>query len=153
MSKQSKTSGRRRAAPTTTGRKSERRGSRTLSGRTWAGQPAVRVLGALIVGLVVGMVASSGLRKVVADHPEARSWQYGRLSVAVASVNWRAPDRQYSGAGLKGLYGHLAETEAPANVTPAEIINLIGGHGWELVSVSYGNTPRSADNYWFRRLD
>lgn len=153
MSKQSKTSGRRRAAPTTTGRKSERRGSRTLSGRTWAGQPAVRVLGALIVGLVVGMVASSGLRKVVADHPEARSWQYGRLTVALASVSWWAPDRQYSGAGLKDLYGHLAETEAPANVTPAEIINLIGGHGWELVSVSYGNTPRSADNYWFRRLD
>ncbi len=151
MSKQSTTSGRKRAAPTTAGRKPERRGGRTLSGRTWAEQPAVRVLGALIVGLVVGMVASSGLRKVVADQPEARSWQYGRLSVALASVSWRAPDRQYSGAGLRDLYRHLAETEAPANVTPAEIINLLGGHGWELVSVSYGNTPRSADNYWFRR--
>ena len=153
MSKQSTTSGRKRAAPTTAGRKPQRRGGRTLSGRILAEQPAVRVLGALIVGLVVGMVASSGLQRVVADQPEAPSWQYGRMSVAVASVSWSAPDRQYSGAGLEDLYWHLAETEAPANVTPAEIIDLIGDQRWELVSVSYGNTPRSADNYWFKRLD
>ncbi len=123
---------------------------RTLFSANWAKQPRVRVLAALIAGLVVGMAASSGLRAVVAGQPEAPSWQYGQLSVAPSSATWSVPHREHSAAGLEDLYRQLTGTQAPAHVTPAEIINLIGTRGWELVGVSRGD-KRKADHYWFRR--
>ncbi len=116
----------------------------------WAEQPGVRVLAALIAGLVVGMVASSGLRTVVASQPEASSYQYGQLSVAPSSATWSAPHRAHSAAGLEDLYRQLTGRKAPSHVTPAGIISLIGSRGWELVSVSPSD-KRKADNYWFRR--
>ena len=123
---------------------------RTLFSANWPKQPGVRVLAALIAGLVVGVVASSGLRTVVAGQPEAPSWKYGQLSVANSGATWSLPHREYSAAGLDDLYRQLTGTQAPAHVTPAEIINLIGTRGWELVGVSRGD-KRKADHYWFRR--
>ncbi len=123
---------------------------RTLFSANWAKQPRVRVLAALIAGLVVGMVASSGLRTVVADQPEAPSWQYGQLSVAPSGATWSMPHREYSAAGLEDLYRQLTGSQAPAHVTHTEIISLIGTRGWEMVGVSRGN-KRKADHYWFRR--
>ncbi len=123
---------------------------RTLFSANWPKQPGVRVLAALIAGLVVGVVASSGLRTVVAGEPEALSWKYGQLSVATSGATWSLPHREYSAAGLDDLYRQLTGTQAPAHVTPAKIINLIGTRGWELVGVSRGD-KRKADHYWFRR--
>ena len=116
----------------------------------WAEQPGVRLLAALIAGLVVGMVASSGLRSVAAGHSQPASWQYGRLSVSPSGATWSAPHREHSAAELKDLYRQLTGTQPQSEVTPTEITSLIGARGWELVSVTYGD-KRSADNYWFRR--
>ncbi len=118
----------------------------------WAEQPGVRVLAALIAGLVVGMVASSGLRTVVASQPEAPSWQYGQLSLAPSGATWSAQHREHSAAGLEDLYRQLTGTKAPAHVRPADLISLIGTRGWDLVSVSRGD-KRKADLYWFRRAN
>ncbi len=148
-----KSASRQRAAatkPAAAPKKPRRNQDRTLFSADWAKQPRVRVLAALIAGLVVGMVASSGLRTVVAGQPEAPSWQYGQLSVAPSGATWSVPHREHSAAGLEDLYRQLTGTQAPAHVTPAEIINLIGTRGWELVGVSRGD-KRKADHYWFRR--
>ncbi len=148
-----KSASRRRAAatkPAAAPKKPRGNQDRTLFSSNWAKQPRVRVLAALIAGLVVGMVASSGLRTVVAGQPEAPSWRYGQLSVAPSGATWSVPHREHSAAGLEDLYRQLTGTQAPAHVTPAEIINLIGTRGWELVGVSRGD-KRKADNYWFRR--
>ncbi len=148
-----KSASRRRAAatkPAAAAKKPRGNKDRTLFSANWAKQPRVRVLAALIGGLVVGVVASSGLRTVVAGEPEAPSWKYGQLSVATSGATWSLPHREYSAAGLDDLYRQLTGTQAPAHVTPAEIINLIGTRGWELVGVSRGD-KRKADHYWFRR--
>lgn len=151
MSNRTSTSRRRGSATKSATAPKKRRGNHTLFrfSANWAEQPGVRVLAALIAGLVVGMVASSGLRTVVAGQPEAPSWQYGQLSVAPSGATWSVPHREHSAAGLEDLYRQLTGTQAPAHVTPAEIISLIGTRGWELVGVSRGE--RRADNYWFRR--
>ena len=144
---------RRRAAATKSAaapKKSRGNQDRPLFSASWAEQPSVRILAALIAGVVLGMVASSGLRTVVAGQPEASSWQYGQLSVAPSGATWSAPHRKHSAAGLKDLYRQLSGTQASAQVTPAEITSLIGSRGWELVSVSYGD-KRDGENYWFRR--
>ncbi len=148
-----KSASRQRAAatkPAAAPKKPRRNQDRTLFSADWAKQPRVRVLAALIAGLVGGMVASSGLRTVVASQPEAPSWQYGQLSVAPSGATWSVPHREHSAAGLEDLYRQLTGSKAPAHVTPAEIISLIGTRGWELVSVSHGD-KRKADHYWFRR--
>ncbi len=154
MSNRKSTSRRRAAATKSAAAPKKARGNqdRTLFrfSANWAEQPGVRVLAALIAGLVVGMVASSGLRTVVAGHPEAPSWQYGQLSVAPSGATWSAPHRQHSAAGLEDLYRQLTGTKAPEHVTPVEIISLIGTRGWELVGVSRSD-KRKADHYWFRR--
>ena len=136
--------------PAATPRKPRGNRDRTLFGANWAKQPRVRVLAALIAGLVVGMVASSGLRTVGAGQPEAKSWQYGQLSVAPSGATWSMPHREYSAAGLEDLYRQLTGSQAPSHVTHSEIITLIGTRGWELVGVSRGE-KRKADHYWFRR--
>ena len=154
MSNRTSTSRRRGSATKSATAPKKRRGNHTLFrfSANWAEQPGVRVLAALIAGLVVGMVASSGLRTVVASQPEAPSWQYGQLSLAPSGATWSAPHREHSAAGLEDLYRQLTGAKAPAHVTPAELISLIGTRGWELVSVSRGD-KRKADLYWFRRAN
>ncbi len=154
MSNKKSTSRRRAAATKSAAAPKKSRGNQDRTrfsfSANWAEQPGVRVLAALIAGVVLGMVASSGHRTVVAGQPEASSWQYGRLSVGPSSATWSAPHRKHSAAGLEDLYRQLTGTKASAHVTPAEITSLIGSRGWELVSVSYGD-KRNGDNYWFRR--
>jgi hypothetical protein len=152
MANKSTSRGRAATTKSTAGRKSQSRGGDTpfsFAGN-WGERSGVRVLAALIVGVVVGMLASSGLQKVVADQPEAPSWQYGRLHVAPSGATWSAPHREHSAAGLEDLYRKLGGTQRHASVTPAEMVSLIGDRSWELISVSYGDR-RNGDNYWFRR--
>lgn len=154
MSNKKSTSRSRAAAtkPAAVPKKLRGKQDRTLFSANWAKQPRVRVLAALIAAMAVGMVASSGLRTVGAGQPEAPSWQYGQLSITPSGATWSVPHRERSAAGLEDLYRQLTGTQAPAHVSPAEIISMIGTRGWELVGVSHGD-KRKVDHYWFRRAN
>ena len=155
MSTQSATNRRKPGTPTArraTRQKTARAGSRTRRRRSWTTlTPPVRVLGALIAGLVVGIFISSGLQKVIAEPEQARRWEYSRFTFALAGVSWTTPDRDYAAEERDGLYRYLANTDPQGDITSVDIANLIGSRGWELVSVSYSADPRGDDNYWFKR--
>ncbi len=155
MSKQIATSRRKPATPTAkraTPHKTERAGSRTRPRRSWTAlTPPVRVVGVLIAGLVVGIFISSGLQKVVAQPEQARIWEYSRFTFALAGVSWSTPDGHYAAQGRDDLYRYIANGDPQGDITSVDIANLIGSRGWELVSVSYSEDPRGADNYWFKR--
>ncbi len=156
MSKQITTSRRKPGTPTekrATRHKTERAGSRTRPRRSWAAlTPPVRVVGALIAGLVVGTFMSLGLQKVIAEPPEqARRWEYSRFAFALAGVSWSTPDRHYAAEETDDLYRYIANSDPQGDITSVDIANLIGSRGWELVSVNYSEDPRGDDNYWFKR--
>ncbi len=155
MSKQISNSRRKPGTPTAmraTRHKTERAGSRTRPRRSWAAlTPPVRIVGALIAGLVVGIFMSSGLQKVIAQTEQAPEWEYGRLTFALAGVSWSTPDRHYGAEERDELYRYIANSDPQRDITSVDIANLIGSRGWELVSVSYSEDMRGDDNYWFKR--
>ncbi len=155
MSKQTATSRRKPGTPTekqATRHNTERAGSRTRPRRSWVTlTPPVRLVGVLIAGLVVGIFMSSGLQKVIAQPEQARRWEYSRFTFALAGVSWSTPDRYYGAEERDDLYRYIANSDPQRDITSVDIANLIGSRGWELVSVSYSEDPRGADNYWFKR--
>ncbi len=151
MTKQLATS--RRGTPTKkTRQKPESAGRRPRPGRSWASQGGVRIAGTLLVGLLVGMLFTSGLKRVTAESPgKGRRWQYSRFTFALDSVSWSTPDRHYVAEDLDDLHRYIAKSDPQGQITPVGIANLIGNRGWELVNVSYSRDPRGYDYYWFRR--
>lgn len=77
--------------------------------------------------------------------------QYGRLGVALTGVSWSTTDRHHAAEDLEELAGYITDSPHQGEMTPLEMVNLIGSHGWELVSVSNSTDPRDDDSYWFRR--
>ncbi len=155
MSRQIATNRPKRGIPTdrrAARQKTQRDGSRPRRVRSLVAPTRVRVVGALIVGLVLGLFLSSGLRTVIAESREtAHRWEYARFTFAQADVTWSTPDHHYVAEGLDDLYRYIADREPQGPVTSVGIANLIGSRGWELESVSYSTDPRGRDSYWFKR--
>ena len=155
MSKQIATNRPKRGIPTerrAARQKTQRDGSRPRRVRSLVAPTRVRVVGALIVGLVFGLFLSSGLRTVIAESREtAHRWEYARFTFAQADVTWSTPDHHYVAEGLDDLYRYIADREPQGHITSVGIANLIGSRGWELESVSYSTDPRGRDSYWFKR--
>ncbi len=155
MSKQMATAGRRRENPSkrpATRRKPVPAVSHTRAGPSRVAHGPVHLIWMLAVGLVVGALLSSGLRGVFAGQTACSgSWQYGRFSTGLAGASWSTPDRHYAAEELEELYGYIASSQHQGEITAVELVNLIGSHGWELVSVSAARDARDSDNYWFKR--
>ncbi len=155
MPKQIATNRPKRGIPTerrTARQKTQRDGSRPRRVRSLVVPTRVRVVGVLIVGLVLGLFLSSGLRTVIAESREAaHRWEYARFTFAQADVTWSTPDHHYVAEGADDLYRYIADREPQGHITSVGLANLIGSLGWELESVSYSTDPRGRDNYWFKR--
>lgn len=130
----------------------QRAGSRSQRIRSLVAPTRVRVIGALIVGVVFGLFLSSGLGTVIAESREtAHRWEYARFTFGRADVTWSTPDDHYVAEEPDDLYRYIADREPQGHITSIGIVNLIGSRGWELESVSYSTDPRGGDNYWFKR--
>lgn len=157
MSRQNASNVRRRgetAKTAKTHRTPERAASHPPIGAAWAAPTSVRVAAVLVAGIVLGVLLSSGLQNIVAQQPAgAQRWEYGRFGFAMAGVVWSTPDHHFVAEDPADLHRYIAKTEPQGNVSPVEIVNLIGSRGWELVSVTYSRDPRDYDDYWFKRSD
>ena len=122
------------------------------AGRSWITRGRADVIGMLAVGFVFGVVSSLGLKAVVAGQDAGSgAWQYGRLGVGLTGASWSTTDRHHAADDLGELAGKITNSSPGGEMSPLELVNLIGGRGWELVSVSYATDPRDNDRYWFRR--
>ena len=120
--------------------------------RSWVAQGRAQVIGMLVIGFVLGVALTSGLKGVVAGQVAGPgTYQYGRLGVALTGVSWSTTDRHHAAEDLEELAGYITDSPHQGEMTPLELVNLVGSRGWELVSVSNATDPRDDDSYWFRR--
>lgn len=83
--------------------------------------------------------------------PPTRHWQYASLLISTRLSKWTSPDGDLLEEGDRGyvkLYVDLGGKKPAEKVSSIDLLNLVGEHGWELVTIDGGEGPHQ---YIFKR--